>query len=128
MKIKMNRNIFLLSLVISLLGGGSTLYLSGKPGWILSWSLGTLLGIYPFFFFHITRNLYYGKSGAINSVLLWSILIMKFIVTALVIWILGNLRFIVYAPFIISFVVMAPIILTIVIVNTLKNKQVSYGK
>lgn len=124
----MNRNILLLSLVISLLAGSSTLYIAGKSGWILSWSLGTLLGIYPFFFFYITRNIYYNKSGKINGILLWAILIIKFIATALVILLLGNLRFIVYAPFIIGFIVMAPIILAIILVNTFKNKQVSYGK
>ena len=114
--------------MISLLAGGSTLYIAGKPGWIASWSFGTLLGIYPFFFFYITRNIYYGKSGKINGILLWAILIIKFIATALVILLLGNLRFIVYAPFIIGFVAMAPIVLIIVLINTLKNKQVSYGK
>ncbi|MBI5777870.1 MAG: hypothetical protein HZA49_00240 [Planctomycetes bacterium] len=124
----MNRNILLLSLVISLLAGGSALYIAGKPGWVASWSLGTLLGIYPFFFFYITRNLYYGKSGKINGILLWAILIMKFIATALVILLLGNLRFIVSAPFIIGFLIMAPIILTIVLINNLTNKQASYGK
>lgn len=124
----MNRNIILISLAISLIGGCATLCLLEKSGWIVSWGIGSLLGISPFAFFQITRPLYYGKSGAINSVLLWAILIVKFIVTTLVILFLSNLEFIVYTPFIISFIVMAPIIIAIVLVNHITNKQVSYGK
>ncbi|MEW6027127.1 MAG: hypothetical protein AB1599_07530 [Planctomycetota bacterium] len=124
----MNRNIFLKSLAISLLGGGGVLYLTDKSAWITSWSLGTMLGIYPFFFFYITRNLFWSKSGRINGILIWLILIVKFIITGLIIWLLGNLSFIIYAPFIIGFIAVAPVVLTIILISNFKNKQVSYGK
>ena len=126
----MNRNLFLISLIIAVIGGGSILYAIGEAGWLLSWTLGGLLGIYPFFFFYITRNLFYSKSGKVNSPLLWVILIVKLVITVSIILFIGTLGFIIHLPFIIGFLVMAPIVIAIILINTVrhKNNLISYGK
>jgi hypothetical protein len=126
----MNRNIFLLPLIIAIIGGGSILYAIGQSGWLLSWTLGALLGIYPFFFFYITRNLYYSKSGKVNSPLLWAIFIIKLVLTVSIILFIGTLGFIIYLPFIIGFLIMAPIVITIILIDTLRDKKnlIPYGK
>lgn len=137
----MNRNIFLLSLIIAIIGGGSILYAIGESGWLLSWTLGVFLGIYPFFFFYITRNLFYSKSdgvatesrlfrGKVNTPLLWTILIMKLVLTVSIILFIGTLGFVVHLPFIIGFMIMAPIVITIILVDTVrhKNNLIPYGK
>ena len=119
-----------MSLIIAVIGGGSILYAIGEAGWLLSWTLGTLLGIYPFFFFYITRNLFYSKSGKVNSPLLWVILIVKLVITVSIILFIGTLGFIIHLPFIIGFLIMAPIVITIILIDTIrhKNNLIPYGK
>jgi hypothetical protein len=124
----MNRNLLLLSLIIAIIGGCGILYVIGESECLVSWTLGSLLGIYPFLFFHITRNLFYSKSGKINSYLLWSILAVKFIITLSVIIFIGTLGFILQTPFTIGFLVMAPTVLTILLIDNLRNKLTVYGK
>ena len=126
----MNRIVFLLSLLITIIGGISLLFIIKQSGWLLSWILGVCLGFYPFLFFRIAGNLFYRKTGKLNSYLIWVILIVKLIITMLVILLIGSSGFIVHFPFMVGFIIVAPVVITIILIDSVRNKKslMPYGK
>ncbi|MFH0889312.1 MAG: hypothetical protein V1871_08915 [Planctomycetota bacterium] len=147
----MSKKIFILSLLIGLIGGGVFLFIIEKPQWLLSWVCGIFMGIFPFVFWQITRNVLYkstkcSKDDKIEEnqtnrlsfryYLLLAILVFKFIMLGILIILIGNLKFIIGTPFLIGFIIMVPIIITLLIVyqreqNSRENNKsilMFYGK
>lgn len=147
----MSKKIFISSLLIGLIGGGVFLFIIEKPQWLLSWICGIVMGIFPFVFWQITRNVLYkltkcSKDDKIEEnqpkllsfryYLLFVIVVFKFIILGILIILISNLKFIIGTPFLIGLIIMVPIIITLLIVyqreqNSLeKNKSILmfYGK
>jgi len=128
----MSKKIFLLSLLIGLMGGGLLLFAIGKSYWLLSWTIGVLLGIYPFIFWQITQTIlnklpkYSPKTQdeqpgrlPFKYYLLIVILAFKFIILSVIIICISNLNFIISTPFLIGFIIMAPIIVIMILMGQL---------
>ena len=144
----MSKKIFLLSLLIGLMGGGLLLFAIGKSYWLLSWTIGVLLGIYPFIFWQITQTIlnkvskYSQKTqddpsrrrGEVRGspvrdeqprrlpfryYLLIVILAFKFIILSVIIICISNFNFIISTSFLIGFIIMAPIIVIMILMEQL---------
>ncbi|MFH1231205.1 MAG: hypothetical protein V1709_06875 [Planctomycetota bacterium] len=130
----MSKRILVFSLLIGLIGGGVFLFIIEKPQWFLSWTCGTIFGIYPFVFWWITQNILYKLTRYSNNnktedkqpkrllfryYLFIIILAFKFIILSVIVILISKLEFIISTPFLIGFIIMAPIILTMILMGQL---------
>ena len=119
----MNRNVFLLSLLIAIIGGIIILLGVGKSEWLLSWMLGVSLGIYPFLFWGVIRSFVFNKGKSSKRILLPALLLVKFAILGFGLFLLSKTRLVAPMPFLAGFVITTPSILTAVIVNIVKHSE-----
>jgi len=119
----MNKNIVLLSFIIILLIGGSIMLIAGKSQWLLSWTLGVVLGTYPFLFWGITRSFVLNNGKSSKRILLSGVLLIKFVILGAGLFLLSKIQFIIPTPFLVGLVITTPAILLPLIVDIIKNTR-----